>query len=225
MVRIDKDGIIIAGIALLASILSLFISDFLSILFLLFSGFTLYFFRDPERYYVENRNFLISPADGKILFVQRVALKNLPAEIKECISEECEHYKISIFMNVFNVHVNRAPLNGVIEKINYIRGKFFNASLDKASEFNERCVYKLKTNQGISVIFVQIAGLIARRIRRDVKEGDAVTKGQRVGIIRYGSRVDVYLPVTHFSPMVTANQTTVAGETIIATKVGEFEQK
>ena len=126
-----------------------------------------------------------------------------------------ERFRVCVFMNIFNVHVNRAPSDGEIEKRSYRPGCFFNASLDKASEYNERMSISLKTPKGDNIAFVQIAGLIARRIKCDIVEGQTVKAGERFGLIRFGSRVDVYLPVG-VEPSVCVGQTTIAGETIIA---------
>jgi phosphatidylserine decarboxylase len=148
--------------------------------------FTVYFFRDPERTGNAGEGAVLSPADGTIIDIRRFEgpdnLMGAPA------------FKISIFMSVFNVHVNRIPFKGKISNINYNSGKFFNASFDKASEQNERNGITLDTENGQRIVFVQIAGLIARRIVCWVEEGDAVEAGQRFGLIRFGSRVDVYLP-------------------------------
>lgn len=217
--KIDRDGVRIAVILLGFSVLGAFFSSILTWILVAFALFTLYFFRDPERFFVPNIDILLSPADGKVLYVKKIPFFQLQPEVAENFSDKTEYFKISIFMNVFNVHVNRAPSGGIVEKINYIQGKFFNASLDKASEFNERCIYGFKTLSGAKIVFVQIAGLIARRIRRDVKEMEEISQGQRFGIIRYGSRVDVYLPVDKYEVLVVEKQTTIAGETPIARKI------
>jgi phosphatidylserine decarboxylase len=157
----------------------------LTILFAFFTFFIIWFFRNPERYFQEEEKVLISPADGKIIKIEDV-------EVDGTISGRFK--KISIFMNVFNVHVNRAPYSGGIEAINYHEGKFFSANLDKASLDNERNEIMIRTEDGRSLWMVQIAGLIARRIVCWVNVGTNVKKGERVGLIRFGSRVDVYLP-------------------------------
>ena len=168
----------------------------------------LLFFRDPERIPPSKPHAIVSPADGIILKISDV---DPPAEL----GLKGQRKKISIFMSVLNVHVNRTPVAGIVEKILYIPGKFFNVTLDKANEYNERQATFVKTEENIEVVFVQIAGLIARRIRCDINEGDKLTRGQRVGIIRFGSRVDVYLP-SDVSVCVEEGQITVAGETILA---------
>jgi len=165
--------------------LAFFGIGWLTILFLLITLFIIWFFRNPDRYFQEEEKALISPADGKIIKIENV-------EVNGTISGKFK--KISIFMNVFNVHVNRAPYSGQIEAINYHEGKFFSANLDKASVDNERNEIMIRTEDGRSLWMVQIAGLIARRIVCWVNVGTNVRKGERVGLIRFGSRVDVYLP-------------------------------
>ena len=168
----------------------------------------LLFFRDPERIPPSKKHVVVSPADGIIL---KIADVEPPAELELSGKRK----KISIFMSVLNVHVNRTPVAGIVEKILYIPGRFFNVTLDKANEYNERQATFVKNDDGMELVFVQIAGLIARRIRCDIKEGDKLERGQRVGIIRFGSRVDVYLPLG-VSVLVEEGQITVAGETILA---------
>lgn len=168
----------------------------------------LLFFRDPERIPPSKKHVVVSPADGIIL---KIADVEPPAELELSGKRK----KISIFMSVLNVHVNRTPVAGIVEKILYIPGRFFNVTLDKANEYNERQATFMKNDDGMELVFVQIAGLIARRIRCDIKEGDKLERGQRVGIIRFGSRVDVYLPLD-VSVLVEEGQITVAGETILA---------
>ena len=157
----------------------------LAILFVFITFFIVWFFRNPERSFQEEEKVLISPADGKIIKIENV-------EVNGTISGRFK--KISIFMNVFNVHVNRAPYSGKIEAINYHEGKFFSANLDKASLDNERNEVIIRTEDGRSVWMVQIAGLIARRIVCWVDVGANIKKGERFGLIRFGSRVDIYLP-------------------------------
>ena len=189
------------------SLFSLFVSSVLFIIFLFLSLFTLWFFRDPERYFDSKDNQLLSAADGKICFIGE---ENPPSETQ--FKEKMK--KVSIFMNVFNVHVNRSPVNGNIKKIIYKNGKFFNASLDKASEHNERNSFIIETNTD-KIVVVQIAGLIARRILSFISEGNKIDKGDRIGLIRFGSRVDIYFPPT-YDIKVNQNDRVVAGETIIA---------
>ena len=189
------------------SFLSFFLSLFLFFMFSLISLFTLWFFRDPERYFESQDNQLLSSADGKICFIGEEAP---PKETN--IDKKMQ--KVSIFMNVFNVHVNRSPISGKIEKILYEKGKFFNASLDKASKHNERNSFIIKTDIE-KIIVVQIAGLIARRILSFISETDYVSKGDRIGLIRFGSRVDIYFPL-NYEIKVNQGDIVVAGETIIA---------
>ena len=157
----------------------------LIILFTLITSFIIWFFRNPERSFQEEGKVLISPADGKVIKIENV-------EVNGTISGRFK--KISIFMNVFSVHVNRAPYSGKVEAINYHEGKFLSANLDKASQDNERNEVMIRTEDGRSVWMVQIAGLIARRIVCWVSVGTTIKKGERFGLIRFGSRVDVYLP-------------------------------
>ena len=159
--------------------------SWLIILFAFITFFIIWFFRNPERYFQEEEKVLISPADGKVIKIEDV-------EINGTVSGRFK--KISIFMNVFNVHVNRAVYSGKIETINYLEGKFFSANLDKASLDNERNEIMIRSEDGHSIWMVQIAGLIARRIVCWVNVGTTIKKGERFGLIRFGSRVDVYLP-------------------------------
>ena len=167
--------------------------------------FVVWFFRDPDRDIPQDEKSLISPADGKIIIIEKL-------EKCEYLSDPC--IKISIFMNVFNVHVNRMPFNGVVQKVLYNPGKFMNASFDKASIHNERNALIIKTDSGVSFAVVQIAGLIARRIVNCVKEGETLKKGDRYGMIRFGSRLDLYLP-QDFDVAVNIGEKTQAGSTII----------
>ena len=195
--------------ALLALILSL-ISDFLGWIGVILTLWCVYFFRDPERVIPEKKNIIISPADGKILFAG-------PSKAPENLSDNKQQdlNKVSIFMNVFNVHVNRIPISGKVIWLKYVPGTFLNASLDKSSEDNERMIVKIEVSKGIFIYVVQIAGLIARRIKCDLTENESVTIGQRYGLIRFGSRVDVYFP-KDFNVLVNKGQTSISGETILA---------
>jgi len=168
-----------------------------------------YFFRDPPRVSPTGPNWVLSPADG---VVSAIAPAVPPPEIGLA---ETALNRISIFMNVFNVHVNRSPADGAVAGLAYRPGRFFNASLDKASEQNERLGMRLVTMAGPQLGVVQIAGLVARRIRCDVRQGDRLSAGQRYGLIRFGSRLDIYLP-HGVAPLVAVGQTMVAGETILA---------
>ncbi|MCH7550380.1 MAG: phosphatidylserine decarboxylase [Proteobacteria bacterium] len=168
-----------------------------------------YFFRDPDRVTPERDGLIISPADGVVQMIDQAA----PPE--ELGMGEGLRSRVAVFMNVFDVHVNRIPIDGTISALHYRPGKFLNASLDKASEFNERQSLRLTMADGRDMAFVQIAGLIARRILCDVAEGQTVKTGERFGMIRFGSRVDVYLP-EGVEPLVCVGQRSVAGETVIA---------
>lgn len=176
-----------------------------TVLSLALTLFTVYFFRNPERHPPEDPEAVVSPADGKIVFIGTV-------NEERCLKDQA--VKISIFMSVFNVHVNRAPFSGKVADMFYSQGEFFNAALDKASLDNEQAGILLETDKGIRILFVQIAGLIARRIVTYPQIGDRLEKGERYGLIRFGSRVDVYLPAgTEVNVRVGGR--TVAGETIL----------
>lgn len=177
-----------------------------------------YFFRDPDRVTPEGDNWVVSPADG---VVQKITEAIPPAELG---LGEAPRTRISIFLNVFNVHVNRVPCSGKITKLHYHPGKFFNAELDKASIHNERQNVVMETKDGREVVFVQIAGLIARRIKCYLNEEQEVTGGERFGIIRFGSRMDVYLP-EGVAPLAVEGQLAVAGETILADLQGSESQR
>lgn len=168
-----------------------------------------YFFRDPERVTPEINNVVVSPADG---IVQMIAKVKAPAELG---LGDGKFTRVSVFMSVFNVHVNRAPAEGQILKSVYVPGKFFNATMDKASKDNERQLLSMKTTNGKEIAFVQIAGLVARRILCQASEGQEYKAGERFGLIRFGSRLDVYLP-EGVEPLVCLGQTMVAGESVIA---------
>lgn len=168
-----------------------------------------YFFRDPPRITPARGGLVISPADGVVQMIQPAPP---PPELD---MGDAPRTRVSIFMNVFSVHVNRVPADGTVEKLAYRPGRFFNASLDKASEHNERQSVMMRLDDGREIAFVQIAGLVARRILCHLKTGQPVRAGQRFGLIRFGSRVDVFLP-DGVSPLVCVGQTAVAGETVIA---------
>ena len=185
-----------------------FISSFLGLVGLVLTIWCYYFFRDPERQSINNDDYLVSPADGEIIKVEEV---NGPRELG---LEEKKFTKISIFMNVFDCHVNRSPCSGKISEIIYKPGKFINASLDKASEDNERCYYKIKNTLGEDIIVTQIAGLIARRIVTECSKDDAVHQGSRIGMIRFGSRADIYFE--NYKSLVKLEQKSLAGETLLA---------
>jgi phosphatidylserine decarboxylase len=170
------------------------------------------FFRDPVRTTPRSDKLIISPADGLVTMIAKVPP---PPELRGTEGlDDAEYTRVSIFMSVFDVHINRAPISGRIRRIAYVPGKFVNADLDKASEDNERQHFLIEGSEGLKIGFTQIAGLVARRILAFVKEGDVVEAGQRVGLIRFGSRVDVYLP-EGIAPRVILGQRAIAGETIL----------
>ena len=179
---------------------------FLSFVGLILTLFSLYFFRNPERHPPEGEHLVVAPADGKIVFAGKVEEKRF--------SGGEETFKVSIFMNVFNVHVNRAPVTGEVVERYYSPGQFLNASLDKASELNEQAGLLIEMSDGRRIPCIQIAGLVARRIVSYPDIGDRVERGKRYGIIRFGSRVDVYLPADT-NIRVRLGDKTVAGETIL----------
>jgi len=208
--KIHSEGyrfLIIAGVVTLVFYA---LSTFLGLLGLLVTIWVYYFFRDPDRYSINDDRYLVSPADGEIIKVEEV---DGP---KELGLEDRKFKKISIFMNVFDCHVNRTPCSGKIDEILYKPGKFLNASLDKASEDNERNYYKIKNNDGEDIIVVQIAGLVARRIVCESEKDQELKQGDRIGMIRFGSRADVYYE--NYEPLVQIGQTAVAGETLLAKK-------
>lgn len=206
---IHKEGYLFVGIfAIVTFILSSF-SQVLFVIGLFLTAWCVYFFRNPQRYTPVVPDAVISAADGVI---QSIGEAPCPAELG--LGKE-NMLKISVFLNVMNVHVNRNPVDGKVVKLHYHHGKFLNASLDKASTQNERQSILLETKSGVKVACVQIAGLIARRIVCDLEDGDEVQAGSRFGIIRFGSRVDIYLPRKTI-PLVCEGQTVVAGETILA---------
>ena len=205
---IHTEGYKFLAIAILVTIFLYFLSTFLGLVGLLLSVWVYYFFRDPERISINDENYLTSPADGEVLMIHEVD------GLKELSLEDKKYTKISIFMNVFDCHVNRTPCEGKISEILYKPGKFLNASLDKASEDNERNYYKIVNNQGEEVIVVQIAGLIARRIVCESTKDQQLQQGERIGMIRFGSRADVYFE--NYKPLVKIGQKTIAGETLLA---------
>ena len=209
--KIHKEGYKFLAISILATFLVLIISKLIGMILMLITVWIYYFFRDPERYPINDDTFLVSPADGLITDISE---KTGPVELQ---LENTSYTKISIFMNVFNCHVNRTPLAGSIEEIYYKPGKFLNASLDKASEENERNYYKINCSKtGEEIIIVQIAGLIARRIVCEVEQGQNLKQGDRVGMIRFGSRVDIFFK--NKKTLVRIGQNVVAGESLIASE-------
>jgi len=208
--KIHTEGYKFLAIAIFVTIFLYFLSTFLGLVGLVLSIWVYYFFRDPERISINDDAFLTSPADGEVLMVHEV---NGPKELN---LQEKKYTKISIFMNVFDCHVNRTPCEGKISEILYKPGKFLNASLDKASEENERNYYKITNSVGEDIIVVQIAGLIARRIVCESSENQQLKQGERIGMIRFGSRADLYFE--NYEPLVKVGQRTIAGETLLAKK-------
>jgi len=192
----------------LGTIILYFVSSFLGFIGLVLTIWCYYFFRDPDRISIGDENYLTSPADGLVL---QVLETDGP---KELGLENKKFKKVSIFMNVFDCHVNRSPCSGKISEILYKPGKFINASLDKASEDNERNYYKIKNSHGEDIIVVQIAGLVARRIVTETSVDEELQQGTRIGMIRFGSRADLYFE--NYQPLVKVNQKAIAGETLIA---------
>jgi len=208
--KIHPEGYKFLVIAILVTIFLYFFSGFLTLVSLVLTVWMYYFFRDPERVSINDDNYLVSPADGLVVQVEEVEGP------KELSLEGKKFTKVAIFMNIFDCHVNRTPCDGKISEILYKPGKFLNASLDKASEDNERNYYKITNNQGQDIIVVQIAGLIARRIVCETSKDQDLKQGDRIGMIRFGSRVDVYFD--NYTSLVKVNQKTVAGETLLAKK-------
>ena len=192
----------------LATLVLYLINGFLGLIGIVLTIWVYYFFRDPDRISINDEDYLVSPADGVVLQVMET---NGPKELN---LENKKFTKVSIFMNVFDCHVNRSPCSGAIEDILYVAGKFLNASLDKASEDNERNYYKIKNSFGEEIIVVQIAGLVARRIVTETSKGEKLDQGSRIGMIRFGSRAELYFE--NYKPLVKVDQKTIAGETLIA---------
>ena len=207
---IHTEGYKFLVIAVFITIVLMVFSSFFGTIGLLLTVWVYYFFRDPERVIIKDDNYLVSPADGEVIKVEEV---DGPKEVG---LENKKFKKISIFMNVFDCHVNRTPCAGIVEDILYKPGKFLNASFDKASEDNERNYYKIKDTSGNNIIVVQIAGLIARRIVCETNNGQTLSQGERIGMIRFGSRADVYYE--NYEPLVKVGQKAISGETLLAKK-------
>ncbi|MFQ3307618.1 MAG: phosphatidylserine decarboxylase [Candidatus Midichloriaceae bacterium] len=208
--NINKEGYFFIAVFAIITLIFFSFSNALGWVGVVLTLWCIFFFRDPERFTPTQENIIVSPADG---VVQRIVKDvELPKEISDT-SEKMT--RVSVFLDVFNVHVNRIPVSGVVKKLHYFHGKFFNASLDKASEHNERQFVLIETENGSQIGLVQIAGLIARRIICDLKEGEKVSTGNRYGIIRFGSRVDLYLPQS-MNIKVIEGQTMIGAETVIA---------
>ena len=208
--KLHKEGYRFLAIAAVVTFILLLISSILGLISFILTVWVYYFFRDPERFSINDENYLLSPADGVISQIIDV---NGPEELG---LKNKKYTRVSIFMNVFDCHVNRVPSSGKIIKIFYKSGKYINASFDKASDENERNYIKMTNSNGDELILVQIAGLIARRIVCEIKENDETKQGNKFGMIRFGSRVDLYF--NNYQLMVKINQKTIAGETIIARK-------
>ena len=207
--KLHPEGYKFLAISVVATLILWSISDFFGFIFTLITIWVYYFFRDPERTIINDDNYLVSPADG---LISTVAETKGPVELG---LENKTFTRVSIFMNVFNCHVNRSPSKGKIEDIFYKPGKFLNASLDKASEENERNYFKIKDNKTEDgIIVVQIAGLIARRIVTQTQKNQEINQGDRIGMIRFGSRVDLYF--NKRKTMVKVGQNVIAGESLIA---------
>ncbi len=206
--KIHTEGYKFIVIAVFITIIFLIINNFLGLIGILLTVWVYYFFRDPERTIIGDDSYLVSPADGEVIKVEEV---DGP---KELGLDNKKFKKISIFMNVFDCHVNRTPCSGIVEDILYKPGKFLNASLDKASEDNERNYYKIKDKHGNDIVVVQIAGLVARRIVCETNKNQELSQGDRIGMIRFGSRADVYYE--NYEPLVKVGQTAISGETLLA---------
>ena len=196
------------AISILVTFIVLFFSEFLGSIFIIITVWVYYFFRDPERHSVNDDSYLVSPADGLITDISE---RSGPEELR---LENTSYTRVSVFMNVFNCHVNRVPTSGRVEEIYYKPGKFLNASLDKASDENERNYFKIKLSNGEDIVLVQIAGLIARRIVCEVEQGQDLKQGERIGMIRFGSRVDIYFK--NKKVLAKLGQNVVAGESLLA---------
>jgi len=209
--KLHKEGYRFLVIAIVVTFILLLISNFLGLISFVLTVWVYYFFRDPERFPIYDENYLLSPADG---VVSQIIQTNGPNELG---LENKKFTRISIFMNAFNCHVNRVPSSGKITRIFYKPGKYINASFNKASDENERNYVQLTNSNGEELILVQIAGMIARRIVCEISENAEIKQGDKFGIIRFGSRVDLYFE--NYQPLVRQNQKTIAGETIIAKKI------
>ncbi|WP_066795528.1 phosphatidylserine decarboxylase [Sphingomonas soli] len=211
--EIHPEGRKYVAIAAAIALFSLFVFDFITWPLVFLTLGVAAFFRDPVRVTPQGEGLIVSPADGLITMIERV---ELPPELRgpQALGDK-PMIRVSVFMSVFDVHVNRTPVTGTIKHVIYISGKFMNADFDKASEENERQHFVVEDRNGVRFGFTQIAGLVARRIVAFVKAGDMVVAGQRIGLIRFGSRVDVFLP-EGYGCAVALGQRAVAGETILA---------
>ena len=208
--KIHAEGYKFLVIAGIITIVFYIFSNFLGLIGFVLTIWVYYFFRDPDRVIINDNDYLVSPADGEVIKVEEA---DGP---KELGLENKKFKKISVFMNVFDCHVNRTPCAGKIEEILYKPGKFVNASLDKASEDNERNYFKIKDSHNNDIIVVQIAGLVARRIVCESNKDQELKQGDRIGMIRFGSRADVYYE--NYEPLVKVGQKAISGETLLAKK-------
>ena len=206
--KLHKEGYKFLAISIIITFIVWLFSNFLTFIMLLITVWVYYFFRDPDRVIINDNSYLVSPADGLVTDISEI---NGPEELG---LENNKYTRISIFMNVFNCHVNRTPIEGKVEEIFYKPGKFFNASLDKASKENERNYYKILSTKGEEIIIVQIAGLIARRIVCEVSKDQNLKQGDRIGMIRFGSRVDIFFKNKKI--LTKSGQNVVAGESLLA---------
>lgn len=210
IVPINQEGYNVIIVTVIVTALLAIVSHILGFLAFIFLLMSLYFFRDPKRFTPDEEDVFVAPADGVVDAIENVAP---PAELE--MDENIKWTRISTFLSVFNVHVQRIPFDGKIVKLHYREGSFLNISVDKYSKDNERQSCVLETKDGIQIPFVQIAGLIARRIVCNLNVGQEVKKGDKYGIIKFGSRVDIYLP-EEVVPCVKIGQTMIGGETVIA---------
>ena len=208
--KLHKEGHKFVTISLIITFVFLLISKVLGLIGLVITIWVFYFFRDPDRYSIQDNNYLVSPADGIISQITEIEGP------KELNMESNRFVRISVFMNVFDCHVNRLPVECTVKDIFYKPGKFLNASLDKASEDNERNYFKIKDNQNNDIVVVQIAGLVARRIVCESNKDQQLKQGDRIGMIRFGSRADVYYE--NYQPLVKVGQKAISGETLLAKK-------
>mgnify|MGYP001315871308 CR=1 FL=1 len=206
--KLHKEGYKFLAISIIITFIIWLFSNFLAMIMIMITVWVYYFFRDPDRVSIKDNNYLVSPADGLITEISEI---NGPEELG---LENKKFTRISIFMNVFNCHVNRVPTEGIVEEIFYKPGKFLNASLDKASKENERNYYKINTINGEEIIIVQIAGLIARRIVCEVSKDQKLIQGERIGMIRFGSRVDLFF--NNKKVLAKIGQNVTAGESLLA---------
>lgn len=212
-VKIDKEGSFIVSISLISTLLSLAVSGLHSItlIFAFISFILVFFFRDPTRIMPKGENIIISPADGKIIDLN---ISKLPNELE--ISDDQDYYKIGIFLNIFDVHSQRIPISGNVELVQYFSGTFLNATSEKCSEENERNYILISHDSNKKILMCQIAGFLARRISCYNKVGDSVYCGEKCGFIKFGSKVDIYIPA-NCAIKVSLGQSMIAGETILAT--------